>query len=72
MKLIGKLNDKEIILLKEIDIEITDKDYTLQEIIDISDKVIQNGEITAVEDNKNDIAKKYGDLADKLIELEEK
>lgn len=72
MKLIEKLNDKEIILLKEINIKITDKDYTLQEIIDISDKVIQNGEITAVEENKNDIAKKYGDLADKLIELEQK
>lgn len=71
MNLINKLTNREIMLLENIDIKITDKDYTLQEIMDISDKIILNGEITAVENNEYIIAKQYGDLSDKLIKLEE-
>ncbi len=71
MKLINKLTDKEITILKKINIEITNKDYTSQEIMDISDKVVLNGEIPAIENNKDNIAKEYANLADKLIELED-
>ena len=68
MNLINKLTNREIMLFENIDIKITDKDYTLQEIMD---KIILNGEITAVENNEYIIAKQYGDLSDKLIKLEE-
>lgn len=71
MKLINELTQRELQLLENIEIKITDKDYTLEEIIDISDEVVLKGEITAVEDKNESLAKLYGNLADKLIELED-
>lgn len=72
MKLKNKLTATEVELLSKIGIEITDKEYSLEEIIDMSDEAILNGEIKSVEDSKNDLAKQYANLVDKLIDLEDK
>lgn len=74
MKLINKLTKRELELLKEIDINIEDKDYSVDEIIKITDDTTLNGEISNLEgkDYKStSLAEEYADLVDKLIELED-
>ena len=70
MKLINKLTKRELELLKEIDINIEDKDYSVDEIIKITDDTTLNGEISNLEgkDYKStSLAEEYADLVDKLI-----
>ena len=72
MKVKNKLTEKEIELLKKIDIEITEKEYSTDDIIEMTDNTILLGEISNLkgEDYKTtDIANEYANLVDKLVEL---
>lgn len=73
MKLINKLNERELELLKKININIEDREYSVDEIIQISDDTTLNGEISNLEGENyksTAIAEEYANLVDKLIELE--
>lgn len=73
MKLINKLNERELELLKKININIEDREYSVDEIIQIADDTTLNGEISNLEGENyksTAIAEEYANLVDKLIELE--
>lgn len=72
MKLKSKLTEREIELLKKIDIEIIEKEYSTDAIIEMTDNTVLLGEISNLEgeDYKTtDIANEYANLVDKLVEL---
>lgn len=72
MKLKNKLTEREIELLKKIDIEITEKEYSTDDIIEMTDNTVFLGEISNLEgeDYKTtDIANEYANLVDKLVKL---
>lgn len=74
MKLINKLNERELELLKKININIEDREYSVDEIIQIADDTTLNGEISSLEGENyksTAIAEEYANLVDKLIELED-
>lgn len=74
MKLINKLNERELELLKKININIEDREYSVDEIIQIGDDTTLNGEISSLEGENyksTAIAEEYANLVDKLIELED-
>jgi len=69
----NRLNEEEIELLNKINIKIEDKDYDLDELEDIKEDIVFNGEICNLDKNENptELSEKYSDLADKFIEFEE-
>lgn len=73
MKIKNSLNEKEIELLKKINIEIEDRDYDFDEIEDIKEDIVFKGEICNFDKNENptELSDKYSELADKFIEFGE-
>lgn len=72
MKLKNKLTEREIELLKKINIQLEERDYNTDEIIEITDNTVFLGEISNLEgeDYKTtDIANEYANLVDKLVKL---
>ena len=72
MKIINRLNEKEKELLKKIDIEIEDRDYYSDELEEIKENIVLNGEISNLDEQgtTNDLAMEYSNLADKFIKFE--
>ena len=73
MKIINRLNEREKELLKKIDINIEDRDYYSEELEEIKDNIVLNGEISSLDEQgtTNDLAMEYSNLADKFIEFED-
>lgn len=72
MKLKNKLTEREIELLKKINIQLEERDYNTDEIIEMTDNTVLLGEISNLEgeDYKTtDIANEYANLVDKLVKL---
>ena len=72
MKLKNKLTEREIELLKKINIQLEDREYDTDDIIEMTDNTVLLGEISNLEgeDYKTtDIANEYANLVDKLVEL---
>ena len=73
MKILEKLNQRELELLKKIDIIIEDRDYELEELEEIKEDIVLNGEISSM-DEKQDmttLSEEYSNLADKFVEFED-
>lgn len=73
MKIRNNLNEKEIELLKKINIKIEDRDYDIEELENIKEDIVFKGEICNFDKNENptELSEKYSNLADKFIEFEE-
>lgn len=73
MKIINKLNERELELLKKIDIIIKDRDYQWEEIEDLKEDIVFKGEISNMDKDENPtpLSEEYSDLADKFIEFED-
>lgn len=73
MRIIKKLNEKEIELLNKIDIKIEDREYDWEEIEELKDMIILDGEISNMGKNENPttLSEEYSNLADKFIEFED-
>ena len=73
MKIINKLNERELELLNKIDIIIEDRDYQWEEIDDIKENIIFKGEISNMDKDENptSLSEEYSSLADKFIEFED-
>lgn len=73
MRIIKKLNEKEIELLNKIDIKIEDREYDWEEIEELKDMIILDGEISNMDKNENPttLSEEYSNLADKFIEFED-
>jgi hypothetical protein len=73
MKIINNLNEREIELLSKIDIEIEDRDYDWEEIEELKEKIVLDGEISNMDKNENPttLSEEYSNLVDKFIEFED-
>ncbi len=73
MKIINKLNERELELLKKIDIIIEDRDYQWEEIEDLKEDIVFKGEISNMDKDENptSLSEEYSSLADKFIEFED-
>ena len=73
MKIIDKLNEKELELLSKINIKIEDREYEWEEIEEIKENIILKGEISNMdkEQNSTSISEEYSNLADKFIKFED-
>lgn len=73
MKIINRLNERELELLSKINIKIEDRDYKWQEIEDIKEDIVFKGEISNMDKNEDptSLSKEYYDLAEKFIEFED-
>ncbi len=70
MKIINNLNEREIELLSKINIKIEDREYDWEEIEELKEKIVSDGEISNM-DNNESLSEEYSGLADKFIELED-
>ena len=73
MKILNKLNEREKELLNKIDINIEDRDYYSDELEEIKENIVLNGEISNLDEQgtTNDLAMEYSNLADKFIQFED-
>ena len=73
MKILEKLNQRELELLKKIDIIIEDRDYEWEEIEEIKEDIVLNGEISNMDEKQNPttLSEEYSNLADKFVEFED-
>lgn len=71
MKIINNLSKREIELLNKIDIDIEDREYNWEEIDDIKEKIVLDGEISNMDKNENPttLSEEYSNLVDKFIEF---
>ena len=71
MKIINNLSKREIELLNKIDIDIEDREYNWEEIDDIKEKIVLDGEISNMHKNENPttLSEEYSNLVDKFIEF---
>lgn len=75
MKILNKLNKRELELLDKINIKIEDRDYTWSELEELKENIVINGEISNLEGSNystTDIAMEYAYLVDKFIDFENK
>lgn len=73
MKILNKLNKRELELLNKINIRIEDKEYTWSELEELKENIVVNGEISSLEGNNystTDTAIEYAHLVDKFIDFE--
>ncbi len=73
MKILNKLNKRELELLDKIGIKIEDREYKWSELEELKEKVVVNGEISSLEGSNyatTDIAIEYAHLVDKFIDFE--
>jgi hypothetical protein len=73
MKIIKSLNEREIELLSKIDIHIEDREYDWEEIEELKEKIVLEGEISSMDKNENptSLSEEYSNLVDKFIEFED-
>lgn len=73
MKIINRLNERELELLNKINIKIKDREYYLEELEEIKEEIVFNGEIRNMDKNENptSLSEEYSNLADKFIEFED-
>ena len=73
MKIKNKLNKRELELLKNINIVIEDRNYECEEIEEIKEDIVLNGEISNMDEEQNPttLSNEYSNLADKFIEFED-
>jgi len=73
MKIKNKLNKRELELLKNINIVIEDRNYEWEEIEEIKEDIVLNGEISNMDEEQNPttLSNEYSNLADKFIEFED-
>ena len=73
MKILNKLNKRELELLDKIGIKIEDREYKWSELEELKEKVVVTGEISSLEGSNyatTDIAIEYAHLVDKFIDFE--
>lgn len=73
MRILEKLNQRELELLKKIDIIIEDRDYEWEELEEIKEDIVLNGEISSMNEKQNvtALSEEYSNLADKFVEFED-
>lgn len=74
MKILNKLNKRELELLDKINIKIENREYTWSEIEQLKESIVVDGEISNLEGSgysSTDIAMEYAHLIDKFIDFED-
>lgn len=73
MKILDRLNKRDLELLDKINIKIEDREYNWSELEELKENIVVNGEISSLEGSDystTDIAMEYAYLVDKFIDFE--